>query len=960
MPKPDDRRMLFLQQSYLDAYETFRAAREGRAPFWDYVVLTASDERQASGYRAQIRRRQKAGFLPRAATYLVVPDPEGRRCGSGGATLAALRAVADSGRSDWENLRVLCIHSGGDSKRIPQYSACGKIFSPVPRMLPEGTPSTLFDEFMIGLAGLPGRIRGGLTVCSGDVLLLFNALQLEPFSDGAAALSIKENVATGKDHGVFLGGADGNVARFLHKQSEETLRASGAVDAAGNVDIDTGAVIFSGGLTRELYALVDTRAKFASLVNERVRLSFYADFLYPLAAESTLERFYRETPEGAFTPELEQARTRVWNALRPFRMKLVRFAPAAFLHFGTTRELLRLMTADMPAYASLGWTGTVNSTTADARYAAYHADIRPGATIGAGSYIENSILADGCVVGKGCVVSGVALPAGVRVPDGTALHVLPLCGGGWVARLYDVTDDPKKPFHRGRALTAPLWDEPLFPVRATQAAAIRASLSGEKKGERLSLAESFRRADASALLRWHDKLEESIRVRRFLAAVDAETPLSLLTDEFPGGLSGRVVRRLIAAADAEKGDTPESLKRRIRIPYYLGRMTGDEALTVQSFDRVREAVLGGTTPPDADLRFRLDEVTERLPVRVNWGGGWSDTPPYCLLNGGTVLNAAITLDGRLPIEATARRLSEHKIILASTDIGSYGEFTDLETLRPNRDPSDAFALHKAALVACGFLRPDAESVEALCRRLGGGLYLNTRVVDIPKGSGLGTSSILAAAAVRALLRLAGREPDDAEICARVLCLEQIMSTGGGWQDQVGGLAPGVKLVSSRPGADQRLTIRPVTISPQTGKELNERFALIYTGQRRLARGILREVMGRYMACDPVSTEVLARIRRLARAMARRLEAGDVDGFAGLMTKHWEQAKRLDEGSTNTCIDQIFLAVEDLTDGRTVCGAGGGGFLQVVLKKGVAVAELEARLFDVFGHSGVVVRKAELV
>ena len=95
------------------------------------------------------------------------------------------------------------IHSGGDSKRVPQYSACGKLFSPVPRELPDGRRSTLFDEFMIGMAGMPARFKEGMLVLSGDVLLLFNPLQIDFTFRGAAAISIKEDVETGKDHGVF-------------------------------------------------------------------------------------------------------------------------------------------------------------------------------------------------------------------------------------------------------------------------------------------------------------------------------------------------------------------------------------------------------------------------------------------------------------------------------------------------------------------------------------------------------------------------------------------------------------------------------------------------------------------------------------------------------------------------------------------------------------------------------------
>ena len=73
-----------------------------------------------------------------------------------------------------------------------------------------------------------------------------------------------------------------------------------------------------------------------------------------------------------------------------------------------------------------------------------------------------------------------------------------------------------------------------------------------------------------------------------------------------------------------------------------------------------------------------------------------------------------------------------------------------------------------------------------------------------------------------------------------------MSTGGGWQDQVGGVTPGIKFITSKPGISQNLQVEKVILEPETLQELNERFALIYTGQRRLARNLLRDVIGGYI------------------------------------------------------------------------------------------------------------------
>ena len=76
-------------------------------------------------------------------------------------------------------MHILVIHSGGDSKRIPQYSALGKLFSPVPRVLPDGRSSTLFDEIIISMSSVTTRIQEGMVLLSGDVLLLFNPLKID-------------------------------------------------------------------------------------------------------------------------------------------------------------------------------------------------------------------------------------------------------------------------------------------------------------------------------------------------------------------------------------------------------------------------------------------------------------------------------------------------------------------------------------------------------------------------------------------------------------------------------------------------------------------------------------------------------------------------------------------------------------------------------------------------------------
>ena len=187
-----------------------------------------------------------------------------------------------------------------------------------------------------------------------------------------------------------------------------------------------------------------------------------------------------------------------------------------------------------------------------------------------------------------------------------------------------------------------------------------------------------------------------------------------------------------------------------------------------------------------------------------------------------------------------------------------------------------------------------------------------------------------------------------------------MSTGGGWQDQVGGLTPGVKYITSRPGMKQQLKVEYLELDEATKNELQERFALIYTGQRRLARNLLRYVVGNYMGGRKESREALEEMKYLAVTMRFELEQGNIDRFAELLNRHWAVSNKLDNGSTNTCIDQIFASCEDLIDGKFISGAGGGGFLQVILKKGITKEMLHERLKSVFQDSGVDVWDVEFI
>lgn len=768
---------LFLRQSYLDSWEDYeRSLKKKSFIKWDYIILTASNEAQATAYRNQIENRLEKGLLPEETTYAVLPDPEGKRVGSGGATFQVMRYIADQEperENPFKNRRILVIHSGGDSKRVPQYSAIGKLFSPVPRELPDGRSSTLFDEFIVGMSGVPSRIQEGMLVLSGDVLLLFNPLQIDAQFDGAAAISIKEPVATGKNHGVFLNDGHDYVKCFLHKQTEERLREMGAVNKAGNVDLDTGAVLFGSALLQALFRLISTggkvdEKKFRQFCNEEARISFYGDFLYPLANDSTLEDFYKEAAEGQLNEALHECRTQIWNAIHHFSMKLLCLSPAEFIHFGTTRELRSLVTKDVQDYEFLDWKMQVNSAVQKEGFAAHNAYVGSRAKIGKEAYLENCYILGNSEVGDGTVLSHVRI-MDRKIPEQIVMHGTELTGGKKVIRIYGVPDNPKgkypgevsflgttlNQFMAQNKVTKEelwkgeetyLWFADLYPVcddwedaldmaeiiyKMAHGTATKEEISRWRETERMSLYSSFNAADIEASCDQERFLENRILARCFIRKLEQGMYYAEALKIFgKRGISKEIFKLLME--DAEEADF--SLKIRIyhAVSCYMKktRTIYDDlhydALENDCFGTIQEAIYEEAEkklPDSAGYRIVKDQVDIALPVRVNWGGGWTDTPPHCNEKGGVVLNAAMKLRGICPVQITVKRLDELHVEFESKDIGVYTTVDSVAEIQDCHNPYDSFALHKAALIACGIIPVKEEAdLQEILKRMGGGIY----------------------------------------------------------------------------------------------------------------------------------------------------------------------------------------------------------------------------------------------
>jgi fucokinase len=146
---------------------------------WDYLIVTASNRPQALAYETQLKLREQLGLLAEVKRTMVVADPEGKRIGSGGSTIYSILAVLNRELSDlpaeqaadsktWlaalRKLRILVIHAGGDSRRLPVYAPCGKVFIPVPGDSDRAVTTTLFDRQLPIYLALPPNSRPGQVV----------------------------------------------------------------------------------------------------------------------------------------------------------------------------------------------------------------------------------------------------------------------------------------------------------------------------------------------------------------------------------------------------------------------------------------------------------------------------------------------------------------------------------------------------------------------------------------------------------------------------------------------------------------------------------------------------------------------------------------------------------------------------------------------------------------------------
>ena len=484
----------------------------------EFVVITASNPSQAAMYRQLVQARVDAGLYPARVAFRFYSDPPGGRVGSGGGTLLALLALlrdedggstaplAQRAASFFAAHRVLLLHAGGESRRLPCYVPEGKLFAPLALPSSSSLAPVVLDALLTVYFGYPWR-RGEVILASGDVIVDFDPKALVrngPFERGdLCGFGKATGVKQGARHGVFgfepgaaaaAGGALA-VADFFQKAPEATLRAAAllpALDGSGDeelVAVDTGLFSMSGAFVGALFAWADATdagGGGASVLAATEGAELYFDYYLEVAtaalpAQSEAAYVARMAAAGSkLGPPLLSA---LHASLSSFGMRAALLHPARFLHFGSLFEFPLAVRAAVdarltPFYQTGGGGGEAPTPAAAAALALNSVRVRVGGRALAGvggadadgggggegeapppSLVEMcegsevAMSAGGfhmCVGLRGARAGGWALPPGVCL-DGRELAI---SGGGGAAQRSLLVYGADDSFKRSPSLAA--------------------------------------------------------------------------------------------------------------------------------------------------------------------------------------------------------------------------------------------------------------------------------------------------------------------------------------------------------------------------------------------------------------------------------------------------------------------------------------------------------------------------
>lgn len=887
------------------------------------------------------------------AQYFCTSDPEGQRVGSGGGTAWLLHQAhkaeaPDTPMGEWlRRERRILIHAGGQSRRLPAYAPIGKLLTPLPVMRwsrGQRINQTLLDMQLPLYEEMMAAAPEGLhtMVVSGDMLVRkTQPLQRIPEAD-IVCYGLWADPALAAHHGVF----------YLRRDTPSRL----------DFMLQKPSVEEQARLMPTHYGLMDIGIW---LLSDRAveRL---------MGKCGTAERPTYYDLYTAFGGALGQSPSQPDAALADLSVAILPLQGGEFYHFGTTPELLSSSLAlqnlvlDQRVILKMGIKQQSSVFTQNAIV-----ERRPDAT-NENIWIENAHVPETWHYSQRNVITGVPRNNWtIALPPGVCVDIVPVGESEWCIRPYGYDDafrgnffDPTTRYLGGllrdwlaargiggeeKSGPTDLQDAPIFPVVSHTADIGRwlswmisptPSKSMVKEYlalPRLSADQIMQHANLSRLTAQREAYRKSnltALAKNWRRSIFYQTDLATM-------------RSLYAAADLPLpepvGDDAPLMTR-----IHDAVLRGDDA---HAFSLLREGLLApARAERQRPQRTTYDDqiVWGRSPVRIDLAGGWTDTPPYCLYSGGAVVNVAALLNDQPPLQAYVKPTATPHIICRSIDLGAEECITTYDELRAFTTVGSPFSIPKAALALCGFL-PEycAEAYPSLRHQLedmGGGIEI-TLLSAVPAGSGLGTSSILAATVLGALSDFCGLGWDKTTIADRTIMLEQLLTTGGGWQDQYGGVLPGVKLLQTHAGFDQKATARYLPDTLFTSADTHDCHLLYYTGLRRTAKHILAEIVRGMFLNSSTHLALLGNMRDHALHLFDTMQMGDFAAYGKAIRTTWQQNCLLDSGTNPPIVARLCAEVDDLCTGYKLPGAGGGGFLYMVAKDPEAATRIRRLLHD---------------
>lgn len=305
-------------------------------------------------------------------------------------------------------------------------------------------------------------------------------------------------------------------------------------------------------------------------------------------------------------------------------------------------------------------------------------------------------------------------------------------------------------------------------------------------------------------------------------------------------------------------------------------------------------------------------MRSKAPLRLGLAGGGSDVSPYSDLYGGIILNATINLYAYCTIEET----DDGKITLESYD----GDC--MESYPLSRElPIDG----KASLLKGTYNR--------VMRDFGLPLqaFRITTYNDAPAGSGLGTSSTMVVAILKAFVEWRNLPLGDYEIARLAYEIERKdLGLSGGKQDQYAAAFGGFNYMEFL--KDDMVIVNPLKVKRWIVDELEASLVLYFTGRSRSSAAIIDEQRKNTTSGKTSSIEAMHRIKQSAVDMKLAVLKGDMKEFARILGQAWEDKKKMADAITNPVIEEAFdVAMKAGALAGKVSGAGGGGFIMFVVQ-----------------------------